>query len=116
MTKATRETVASELVLSGPEWFPIAGAQRPDPLRLVLGQLTDLGDGERVLVQVVARPATAREPPFAQMSQQLARSERGDRDGDESEYERQLMLQRVHERGDGVCRFLKRVVQEAHER
>ncbi|MDE3131524.1 MAG: type VI secretion protein, partial [Acidobacteriota bacterium] len=54
-------TVAGELVLSGPEWFPIAEAGRPDPLRLVLGQLAGLGTGERALVQVVVRPATARE-------------------------------------------------------
>ena len=53
--------VASELVLSGPDWFPLGGEQGPDPLRLVLGQLADLGDEEQALVQVVARPATARE-------------------------------------------------------
>jgi hypothetical protein len=54
-------TVASELVLSGPEWFPLGGGERPDPLRLVLGQLAALADDEQALVQVVARPATARE-------------------------------------------------------
>ena len=50
-----------ELVLSGPDWFPLGGRERPDPLRLVLGQLADLADDEQALVQIVARPATARE-------------------------------------------------------
>ena len=53
--------VAGELVLSGREWFPLGGQEGPDPLRLVLGQLAGLGAGERALVQVVVRPATARE-------------------------------------------------------
>ena len=53
--------VAGELVLSGSEWFPLGGREGPDPLRLVLGQLAGLAAGERALVQVVARPATARE-------------------------------------------------------
>jgi hypothetical protein len=52
---------ASELVLSGREWFPLGGRGGPDPLRLVLGQLAGLTAGERALVQVVARPATMRE-------------------------------------------------------
>jgi hypothetical protein len=52
---------ASELVLSGPEWFPLGPDKGPDPLRLVLGQLADLGKEEAALVQVVVRPATARE-------------------------------------------------------
>ena len=52
---------ASELVLSGPEWFPLGGQGGPDPLRLVLGQLAGLDAGEQALVQVVSRPATARE-------------------------------------------------------
>jgi hypothetical protein len=56
-----KERLASELVLSGPDWFPLGGQDAPDPLRLVLGQLADLADGEQALVQVVARPATARE-------------------------------------------------------
>ena len=53
--------LASELVLSGPEWFPLGGDTGPDPLRLVLGQLADLAAGEQALVQIVVRPATARE-------------------------------------------------------
>jgi hypothetical protein len=57
----TPVTVASELVLSGPEWFPLGGQQGPDPLRLVLGQLAGLTGDEQAVVQIVARPATARE-------------------------------------------------------
>ena len=57
----TTFTVAGELVLSGPEWFPLGGDQGPDPLRLVLGQLAGLAGDEQALVQVIARPATARE-------------------------------------------------------
>jgi TraM recognition site of TraD and TraG/Type IV secretion-system coupling protein DNA-binding domain len=56
-----RVLAASELVLSGPEWFPLGGQDGPDPLRLVLGQVAGLDAGEQALVQVVARPATARE-------------------------------------------------------
>jgi hypothetical protein len=54
-------TAVSELVLSGPEWFPLGARCDPDPLRLALGQLAELGEGEQALVQVVVRPATARE-------------------------------------------------------
>jgi hypothetical protein len=61
LSEIRRVVLTSELVLSGPDWFPLGPRQGPDPLRLVLGQLTDLGDEERALVQVVARPATARE-------------------------------------------------------
>ena len=57
----TDARLASEFALSGPDWFPLGGEQGPDPLRLVLGQLADVGDEEQALVQVVARPATARE-------------------------------------------------------
>jgi len=57
----TDARLASEFALSGPDWFPLGAEQGPDPLRLVLGQLADLGDEEQALVQVVARPATARE-------------------------------------------------------
>ena len=53
--------LGSELVLSGPEWFPLGGRAGPDPLRLVLGQLAGLDTDEEALVQVVARPATRRE-------------------------------------------------------
>src|ERR1700758_5454209 len=60
-TASTPTRLASELVLSGPEWFPLGPDKVPDPLRLVLGQLADLGKAEEALVQVVVRPATARE-------------------------------------------------------
>ncbi|MHB8659492.1 MAG: type IV secretory system conjugative DNA transfer family protein [Solirubrobacteraceae bacterium] len=56
-----KEKLATELVLSGADWFPLGGQDGPDPLRLVLGQLADLAGDEQALVQVVARPATARE-------------------------------------------------------
>ena len=48
-------------MLSGRDWFPLGGGSGPDPLRLVLGQLADLAPGEQALVQMVVRPATARE-------------------------------------------------------
>jgi TraM recognition site of TraD and TraG len=51
----------SELVLSGPGWFPIDAKLKPDPLPLILGQLAGLRDGQRGVVQVLARPATIRE-------------------------------------------------------
>src|SRR4051812_43952547 len=60
-TTSTPTLEASELVLSGPEWFPLGPDKGPDPLRLVLGQLADLREEEAALVQVVVRPATARE-------------------------------------------------------
>jgi len=53
--------LACELVLSGPDWFPLQSAMRPDPLPLILGQLAGLTGSERALVQVIARPATSRE-------------------------------------------------------
>lgn len=58
---APGELAATELVLSGPDWFPLGGRNGPDALRLLLGQLADLDDEEAALVQVIARPATARE-------------------------------------------------------
>jgi hypothetical protein len=60
-TQSESELAATELVLSGPDWFPLGRSDGPDPLRLLLGQLTELGDTDAALVQVVARPATARE-------------------------------------------------------
>ncbi|HTB49747.1 MAG TPA: hypothetical protein VK701_02105, partial [Solirubrobacteraceae bacterium] len=50
--------VASELVLSGPDWFSLNSAMKPDPLPLILGQLSGLRGDESALVQVLARPAT----------------------------------------------------------
>ena len=52
---------SSELTLSGPGWYPLASDLRPDPLPLILGQLAGLTGAEGALVQVIARPATARE-------------------------------------------------------
>jgi hypothetical protein len=46
-----KEKLATELVLSGADWFPLGGQDAPDPLRLVLGQLADLADDEQALVQ-----------------------------------------------------------------
>jgi hypothetical protein len=51
---------ATELVLSGPESFPLGAGDGPDPLALVLGQLAGLDTGEQALVQILARPATSR--------------------------------------------------------
>ena len=50
-----------ELRLSGPQWRLLGGSEGTDPLRLVLGQLAGLEHEEQALVQVLARPATARE-------------------------------------------------------
>lgn len=50
---------STELVLAEPEWFPIGEAPDSEPLRLVMGTLTALGQGERAVVQVLARPATS---------------------------------------------------------
>jgi Helicase HerA, central domain len=51
----------SELVIAGPDWFALDTGIDPDPLRVILGQLSGLHEGENALVQVLARPATARE-------------------------------------------------------
>lgn len=53
--------VASELVLSGPDWFALDAGRSPDPLPLILGQLAGLEGDESALVQVLARPATIHE-------------------------------------------------------
>ena len=53
--------LTSELALSGPGWFSLDTSLDPDPLPLILGQLSGLTGPERALVQVVARPATSRE-------------------------------------------------------
>lgn len=53
--------LTSELVLSGPGWFSLESSLSPDPLPLVLAQLSELTEDERALVQVIARPASSRE-------------------------------------------------------
>jgi Type IV secretion-system coupling protein DNA-binding domain/TraM recognition site of TraD and TraG len=53
--------VACELTLSGPDWFSLNAAMKPDPLALILGQLSGLRGEQSALVQVLARPATTRE-------------------------------------------------------
>ena len=53
--------VASELALSGPGWFSLDTSMKPDPLPLILGQLSGFDGPERALIQVIARPATSRE-------------------------------------------------------
>jgi hypothetical protein len=56
----------TELALAEPEWFPIGEAPDDEPLRLALGTMTALEEGERAAVQILARPATstARLPMF----------------------------------------------------
>lgn len=54
-------SVACELALSGPDWFSLQTGVKPDPLALILGQLSGLAGEQRALVQVLARPASARE-------------------------------------------------------
>src|SRR6266540_3593832 len=60
-TNGEQTFVCCELRLSGPPWRLLGGSEGTDPLRLVLGQLAGLEREERALVQVLARPATARE-------------------------------------------------------
>lgn len=57
----TTTLAASELTLSGPDWFSLNAAMKPDPLPLILGQLSGLRGEQRALVQILARPATTRE-------------------------------------------------------
>src|SRR5436190_13997309 len=61
MTSGERTLVCCELRLSRPQWRLLGGSDATDPLRLVLGQLAGLEHDEQALVQVLARPATARE-------------------------------------------------------
>src|SRR6266516_156971 len=61
MSSAGRTLVSCELRLSQPQWRLLGGSDGTDPLRLVLGQLAGLDQDERALVQILARPATARE-------------------------------------------------------
>jgi TraM recognition site of TraD and TraG/Helicase HerA, central domain len=61
MTAPRTVQVTSELALSGPGWFSLNTSLSPDPLPLILGQLSGLTGPEHALVQMIARPATARE-------------------------------------------------------
>src|SRR5437667_340792 len=61
MASGERTLVCCELRLSRPHWRLLGGSDGTDPLRLVLGQLAGLERDEQALVQVLARPATARE-------------------------------------------------------
>ena len=66
--------VASELALSGPDWFSLNAAMSPDPLPLILGQLSGLRGEQRAVVQVLARPATTREQRRLRMAARRLRA------------------------------------------
>jgi hypothetical protein len=66
--------VASELALSGPDWFSLNAAMKPDPLPLILGQLSGLRGEQRAVVQVLARPATTREQRRLRMAARRLRA------------------------------------------
>jgi len=56
----TAPVAVAELVLAEPEWYPIGDApDDTEPLRLALGTMTALEQGERAVIQVLARPATS---------------------------------------------------------
>jgi len=69
-----RASLASELVIAGPDWFALDSSTDPDTLRVILGQLSGLGEGESALVQVLARPATAREQRRLRMTARRLRA------------------------------------------
>jgi hypothetical protein len=69
-----RPPLVSELVIAGPDWFSLDSAMNPDPLRVILGQLSGLSEGESALVQVLARPATAREQRRLRMTARRLRA------------------------------------------
>jgi Type IV secretion-system coupling protein DNA-binding domain/TraM recognition site of TraD and TraG len=66
--------VACELTLSGPDWFSLNATMKPDPLALILGQLSGLHDEQSALVQVLARPATTREQRRLRMAARRLRA------------------------------------------
>ena len=66
--------VTSELVLAGPDWFPLSSGMSPDPLPLILGQLSGFRGCEEALVQVIARPATSREQHRLRMAARRIRA------------------------------------------
>ena len=53
-------SVGGSLVLARPDHYPLAHRHDSDPLRALLGAVSGLRRGERVAVQVVARPVTGR--------------------------------------------------------
>jgi TraM recognition site of TraD and TraG/Helicase HerA, central domain len=53
--------VTCELSFSGPGWFSLDSSMDPDPLPMILGQLSGLTGSENALIQVIARPASSRE-------------------------------------------------------
>ncbi|MQA92786.1 MAG: type IV secretion system DNA-binding domain-containing protein [Gemmatimonas sp.] len=57
--EAVGETAATELTLAEPDWFPIGSELDTEPLRLALGSMIALDDGELAVIQVLARPATS---------------------------------------------------------
>jgi hypothetical protein len=69
-----RSALVSELVIAGPDWFALDSSTDPDPLRVILGQLSGLREGESALVQVLARPATAREQRRLRMTARRLRA------------------------------------------
>ncbi|TYB40806.1 type IV secretory system conjugative DNA transfer family protein [Actinomadura chibensis] len=54
------ESAGGRLVLARPDHFPLAHVHDSDPLRGLLGAASGLADGEHLMVQVLARPATGR--------------------------------------------------------
>jgi len=56
---ARRFVVCGELRLAGPAWRSLWADQTTDPLRSVLGAMEVHHDGERAVVQVLARPASS---------------------------------------------------------
>lgn len=71
---AAQPQFVSELVIAGPDWFSLDTSMDPDPLRVILGQLSGLDEGENVLVQVLARPATASEQRRLRMTARRLRA------------------------------------------
>ncbi|MGH2710271.1 MAG: type IV secretion system DNA-binding domain-containing protein [Actinomycetota bacterium] len=51
---------ACELHLAEPEWLPVGGEPKDNPLELALAAAGGLGSTERAMIQVLAQPATSR--------------------------------------------------------
>lgn len=52
--------VGGALRLWGPEWFPLATEHKADPLRSLFGALSEMGEHQGAVVQILARPVTGR--------------------------------------------------------